>query len=436
MQGPKCRHCKLEESLLRYEDNFDKKPLNTALKCIYRWLGDLRSKSKRPSDRSFLLNIEKRGDAYFKLVDLEKRELYAAKRYWRTHFDLLSSYDELNSCKSTMRLLGTKENISNIPKSQLASIVIPSDIPGLLMDHTARQAGALAALRRDIASLRYLRNQSMERAESNEDTGKDKPFCPVCLMEFNIDDRAVLKCGHSLHTVCLEEIIKRSGSSKSIKCPMKCSHKTHQKEVLIATESLSKYDGSKVSREIIGSWGTKVDRLVSDLIEVTGNGERCLVFSQWDDLLSIVETALSANNIPYTHPKSAKTFGESVHALRTSCPVMLLNVKNGAEGLTLVEATHVFMVEPLLHCGLDSQAINRVHRIGQTSKTYVHRYIIKNTIEEKIDEMRMERQATFESHGDEESVSLSKRVAEGKIQAGGLDGSFTPHELRDVLNTF
>jgi hypothetical protein len=35
----------------------------------------------------------------------------------------------------------------------------------------------------------------------------------------------------------------------------------------------------------------------------------------------------------------------------------LLNVKNGAEGLTLVEATHVFMVEPLLNCGLDSQGM-------------------------------------------------------------------------------
>jgi hypothetical protein len=34
---------------------------------------------------------------------------------------------------------------------------------------------------------------------------------------------------------------------------------------------------------------------------------------------------------------------------------MLLNVKNGAEGLTLLEATHVFMIEPLLNCGLDSQ---------------------------------------------------------------------------------
>eukprot|EP00980_Cylindrotheca_fusiformis_P015396 scaffold4333_cov69-Cylindrotheca_fusiformis.AAC.1 len=64
-------------------------------------------------------------------------------------------------------------------------------------------------------------------------------------------------------------------------------------------------------------------------------GDRCLVFSQWDDLLAIVESALSANRISFTHPTGAKMFGASVHALRSLCQVMLLNVKRGAEGLTL-----------------------------------------------------------------------------------------------------
>jgi len=68
-------------------------------------------------------------------------------------------------------------------------------------------------------------------------------------------------------------------------------------------------------------------------------------------------------------------------------------VKNGAEGLTLVEANHAFMLEPILNHSIDAQAINRIHRIGQTSKTFVHRYIIADTVEEKIDMMRMEREA-------------------------------------------
>mmetsp|Transcript_14989 Transcript_14989/g.36563 ORF Transcript_14989/g.36563 Transcript_14989/m.36563 type:complete len:106 (+) Transcript_14989:918-1235(+) len=104
--------------------------------------------------------------------------------------------------------------------------------------------------------------------------------------------------------------------------------------------------------------------------------------------------------------------------------------------MTLVEATHVFMIEPLLHCGLDSQAINRVHRIGQTAKTYVHRYIIKNTIEEKIDAIRMDRQVTYEDEGEAFGrLASSTKSSKDKIPAGGLDGGFTSEELREILSS-
>jgi SNF2 family DNA or RNA helicase len=64
----------------------------------------------------------------------------------------------------------------------------------------------------------------------------------------------------------------------------------------------------------------------------------------------------------------------------------LLNSKSQSSGLTLVAASHVFIVEPILS-GLDQQAINRVHRIGQTKPTFVWRYIINDTVEERIWEM-------------------------------------------------
>jgi E3 ubiquitin-protein ligase SHPRH len=66
-------------------------------------------------------------------------------------------------------------------------------------------------------------------------------------------------------------------------------------------------------------------------------------------------------------PKSIKNIGACLTFFRSNqCHVLLLHVKHGAEGLTLVEANHVFMVEPLLNHSIDSQAINRVSSANST----------------------------------------------------------------------
>ena len=55
---------------------------------------------------------------------------------------------------------------------------------------------------------------------------------------------------------------------------------------------------------------------------------------------------------------------------------MLLPFKSGSNGLNVIEATHVFLMEPLLNAAVEAQAIGRVHRIGQDKRTTVHRMIV------------------------------------------------------------
>lgn len=51
-------------------------------------------------------------------------------------------------------------------------------------------------------------------------------------------------------------------------------------------------------------------------------------------------------------------------------------IQHGANGLNILEAQHVVLVEPLLNPAAEAQAISRVHRVGQEKQTFVHRFIV------------------------------------------------------------
>ena len=62
----------------------------------------------------------------------------------------------------------------------------------------------------------------------------------------------------------------------------------------------------------------------------------------------------------------------------------LISLKAGGVGLNLTAADYVFLLDPWWNPAAEMQAINRAHRIGQTSKVFVYRFITAETIEEKI----------------------------------------------------
>lgn len=147
--------------------------------------------------------------------------------------------------------------------------------------------------------------------------------------------------------------------------------------------------------EVKGQWGSKIDALVADLLrllmkgEDRGQGEKVVVFSQWAEMLEIVSEALHVNGICYSLcTDRSKDFSECGPLERFKSDldtrVLLLPLHLGAEGLDLVQASHLFLLEPLLNPALESQAVNRIHRIGQTRTTHVHKFAVKGTVEELI----------------------------------------------------
>ncbi|KAL7543822.1 hypothetical protein ACHAXR_013142, partial [Thalassiosira sp. AJA248-18] len=430
--GPVCSHCHLEDDLVKFQRLSNDPEITCVLKTIDKVVKGCQSRAGSPR---YLRSICQRSCAFFKVQDRVRQEIVAAKFVWKAHFDLLSDIDELNQCKRAMRLRQEGEDISVLTENEAAFIVDLSSISAELMDHQVKQATSLAALRRNKDSLRYLKNQRLERSvveATNQTDGEKRATssntsysCTVCLSAFD-SERSVLPCGHMFHPICVDHLFKRRSGCSTIQCPMRCPMVVRREDVLLASNK-SKKDGSRTSREVKGNWGTKVNHLIGDVLDALHMGDKGIIFSQWDEMLEIAATALSSNNVFFIRPRSGKNFGEDIKRFQISdVPILLMNVKNGAEGLTLTEANHIFMIEPILNCGLDMQAINRIHRIGQASKTYVHRYIVANTVEERIDEIRMERQ---ENHF-EDDLQLQKKHS---IKGGGIDGGFDVSELQQLF---
>jgi non-specific serine/threonine protein kinase len=68
--------------------------------------------------------------------------------------------------------------------------------------------------------------------------------------------------------------------------------------------------------------------------------------------------------------------------------LFLLSLKAGGLGINLTAADYVILFDPWWNPAVESQAIDRTHRIGQTQKVIAYRLIVKGTVEEKVLELQ------------------------------------------------
>merc|ERR1712224_575443 len=64
--------------------------------------------------------------------------------------------------------------------------------------------------------------------------------------------------------------------------------------------------------------------------------------------------------------------------------VLLISLKAGGVGLNLVAATRVYMLDLWWNPAVEEQAIQRVHRIGQTEEVHVYKFVVRASIDSNI----------------------------------------------------
>jgi SNF2 family DNA or RNA helicase len=135
----------------------------------------------------------------------------------------------------------------------------------------------------------------------------------------------------------------------------------------------------------------KIDALLPQVKEVLEEGHKALVFSQFTSLLAIVRTMLDSEDIEYEY-LDGKTRDRETRVRRfqedPTCRLFLISLKAGGLGLNLTAAEYVFLLDPWWNPAVESQAIDRSHRIGQTKHVFAYRLISQNTVEEKVLELQ------------------------------------------------
>jgi len=184
----------------------------------------------------------------------------------------------------------------------------------------------------------------------------------------------------------------------------------------------------------------KLQLLIEKLQEVVASGHKVVIFSQFVTLLDRVRSALVANypdlpryeitGMTVDRQKPVKDFQSAQGAA-----AMLVSLKAAGTGITLHAADYVFLLDPWWNPAVEDQAIDRVHRIGQTNTVFVYRMVTAGTIEERIQALKGEKKQLFNqvvgSHsGDFEWTkhfsSLNSLIQLSALEAAELEGPIGP----------
>ncbi|XP_020230971.1 DNA repair protein RAD5A [Cajanus cajan] len=211
--------------------------------------------------------------------------------------------------------------------------------------------------------------------------------CPICLEAF--EDAVLTPCAHRL---CRECLLASWRNATSGLCPV-CRKTIGRQDLITApTENRFQVDIEK-------NWieSCKVTVLLNELENLRSSGSKSIVFSQWTAFLDLLQIPFTRSNISFVRldgtlnlqqrEKVIKQFSEDSNTL-----VLLMSLKAGGVGINLPAASNAFVMDPWWNPAVEEQAVMRIHRIGQTKKVAIKRFIVKGTVEERMEAVQARKQ--------------------------------------------
>ena len=271
-----------------------------------------------------------------------------------------------------------------------------------------KNSGNLALLRQKVAPFILRRKK--------QDVAKDLPekVQQTILIEMNDSERLLYETFQTslekglLKKVALDglekhrmEILEAILRLRQIAChPLLVPQILHEIEGLDATSS-------------------KCELVLEDVSTIISEGKKVVVFSQFAQMLALLaKKAKTRGWEPLVLDGQTRNREEIIYSFQNDphFPLFLATLKTGGVGLNLTCADYILIYEPWWNIAAEIQAQDRAHRIGRTSTVFCRRYILKNSIEEKILDLQKQKQHLADSLLEDESSFLQKLDTEDLIQ--------------------
>nr|CAH7738161.1 unnamed protein product [Callosobruchus chinensis] len=341
--------------------------------------------------------FHKDGEIHINVIETMKKEFKEVRHFWTLLDQQICAQDELDICKLRLQLKDVEDSDLDTPRKNgavtriLKSLTYTTENKNenmhLLTVHELDYQNSYlsrelevnkAMLERQLGTQNYLETLRKQQYE-----GQSPDPCPICKNALE-NHWSILMCGHSFCLECIQILLENT-QKDDIQCSI-CRNKQKYQDIsyIKAGQTVTDSDCHKIK----GNYSTKIEGVIKLLLDLKAENPlpKVLLFSSWLSVLKHVKEALDKNEITcelaanYNFEQRIENFKDP----KNNIMALLLPITLGSKGLNLIEATHVVFIEPPLNPSDELQAIGRVHRIGQTKPTFVHKLIIKNTIEESI----------------------------------------------------
>jgi SNF2 family DNA or RNA helicase len=146
--------------------------------------------------------------------------------------------------------------------------------------------------------------------------------------------------------------------------------------------------GSKSGTET----SAKLEALADLLEPLIEQENKILVFSQFVEMLHLIEDRVQGLGCPiFKLTGQTEHRGDLVDKFQREegAGLFLISLKAGGTGINLAAASYVILFDPWWNPAVENQAIDRVHRIGQTKTVFAYRLLMRDTIEDKIRQLQV-----------------------------------------------